>query len=116
VSEETKPQVKLPHQDHRDTGIWFVSACSGLLYRERKAAGGVSAILIDGERFEIVEPPDPDAAPSAPDERRVGEAKIAEIRHRVATAGEEWHRFISYAADDVRFLLAALDAGRGQMN
>jgi hypothetical protein len=47
-----------------DVGVWYRSAVSGLLYRERGAAGDISSIRIDGVEFKV-EAPAPSPKPVA---------------------------------------------------
>lgn len=38
-------------EENVESGVWFRSACSGLLYRARDAAGDVSQVVIDGSYY-----------------------------------------------------------------
>ena len=49
----TSGDLKVWPDDNVVMDLWFVSAASGLWYRNRKAAGSVAGIILNGVRFDV---------------------------------------------------------------
>lgn len=48
---ENPPSNRPDCSDSLEVGVWFKAACSGLWYRDFKAAGSVVVVRIDGDDF-----------------------------------------------------------------
>ena len=104
-----------------DKGIWYRAACSGLWYRNPRAAADVSAVRIDGELFVEVGAAASDVEKASLANRTAfapahgSEASDLEtvLRALAGLGVEQWHMFVRPERDHVCIEFGAMKPGGG---